>query len=84
MKIYVLTIVDLRNVGFNAKDVEVFTDKGKASARMYQLYNDFAKDYGIEDPFDGEGGITYDFNAEGYAYVFGEYYLDIFEKEIEV
>ena len=38
MKIYILTIVDLQNVGFNPKDVEVFTDSTKANERMKELY----------------------------------------------
>lgn len=84
MKIYILVINDLRNVGYNCKDVEVFTDEPSATERMTELYLNAFKDYYGEDsgidPFDED---TMDYQLTGkYAYIFGEYYFDIFEKEI--
>lgn len=77
MKIYILTFVDLNNVGYNPKGVEVFKTREEAVKRMV-------------DAFKAKGGknintaTMIDDNCDNYsyAYIFGEYYWDIFEKEI--
>ena len=83
-KIYILTINDLNNVGYNCKDVEVFANKEDATERMRELYLDaFNNCWGNnenEDPYD-KNTMDYQF-ADNFAYIFGEYYLDIFEKEV--
>ena len=86
MTLYILVINDLRNVGFNAKDVEVFTEVKKATERMRELYLVACKDCHITDPFDENDGLSmeHQFVEDGYAYVFGEYYFDIFKKEVSV
>lgn len=38
MKIYILTFVDLNNVGYNPKDVEVFKTREEAVKRMIDDY----------------------------------------------
>ena len=82
MKIYILAINDLHNVGYNCKDVEVFTKKEDATRRMRELYlNAFKECYGDEeDPYDG--GLDYQYTKD-YSYIFGEYYFDIFEKDVK-
>lgn len=83
MKIYILTITDLRDYGYQCKDVEVFTDEPSATERMTELYlNAFKECYGDSDadPFE-ENVMDYQLTGR-YAYVFGEYYFDIFEKEV--
>lgn len=80
MKIYILTIVDLQNVGFNPKDVEVFTDSTKANERMKELYLEQCERYGHEHPFESDD-ISYGYGEGSYAYT-TDHYFDIFEKEI--
>lgn len=82
-KIYILTINDLHNVGYQTKDIEVFTDKPSATERMKELFvKAFKEIYGEdEDPFDESNTIDHQFTGD-FAFIFGEYYLDIFEKEI--
>ena len=81
-KIYILTINDIRNTGYNCKDVEVFTEKKNATARMRELYLKAYKDvFGDEgDPYE-QDSMDYQYTKD-FAFVFGEYYLDIFEKEV--
>jgi hypothetical protein len=83
MKIYILAINDLHNVGYNCKDVEVFTKKEDATRRMRELYlNAFKECYGDSDadPFE-ENVMDYQYTKD-FSYIFGEYYFDIFEKEV--
>lgn len=82
-KIYILVFVDLRNNGYNCKDVKVYTDKVSATKEMREQYFDKFRelhDPEKEDPFT-QDSMDYQF-TDGYAYLFGEYYWDIFEKEI--
>lgn len=82
MKIYILAINDLHNVGYNCKDVEVFTKKEDATRRMRELYLKASKELhdADEDPY-APDTMDYQFESS-YAYFFREYYWDIFEKEI--
>lgn len=82
MKIFVLTIIDLHDVGYCPKDVEVFNSREEAGKRMRELYIDYATKAGIETPFDGEHTIDYQFTEDCYASVWDWCYLDIWEKEI--
>ena len=81
-KIYILVINDLRNMGYNCKDVEVFTDKADATRRMRELYLKAFKECRgeDEDPYE-ENCLDYQYTKD-YSYIFGEYYFDIFEKEV--
>ena len=81
MKIFILVINDLRHVGYNCKDVEVFTEVKKATERMRELYLKACEEMGVEDPY-AENTLNNAFAEDSYAYVFGECYLDIFEKEV--
>ena len=81
MKIYVLVINDLEKVGYSCKGVEVFNTFENAKLRLTELYLDRCKEWNIEDPYE-EGAFDYALGSD-YAYIFGEYYLDIFEQEIE-
>jgi len=80
-KIYILVINDLRNVGYNCKDVEVFTKKEDATRRMRELYLKAFKECRGEDEDPYDGGLDYQYTKD-YSYIFGEYYFDIFEKEV--
>lgn len=79
-KIYILVINDLRNVGYNCKGVEVFTKKEDATERMRELYIENCKELGIDYPYE-EDTIEHQFTND-FAYIFGEYYYDIFDKEV--
>lgn len=83
-KIYILVINDLRNMGYNCKDVEVFTDNDSADKRMRELYLKAFKECRgeTEDPFNDDTHMDYQYTEGCYSYIFGEYYFDIFEKEI--
>lgn len=82
MKIYILTIVDLERVGFNPKDVEVFTDADKANERMKELYLEQCERYGIKEPFNEDAmGFDYGYGEGSYAYT-TDHYFDIFAKEV--
>lgn len=78
-KIYILTFVDLNNVGYNPKDVEVFKTREAAVSRMVEDY----KSKGGEDIGTEPDYLNY---CDGYSYAYteGGYYWDIFEKEIEL
>ena len=80
-KIYILTINNLIEVGYNCADVEVFAEKADADKRMRELYLDFCNKYGIENPFE-EGSMMAQYEEGSFAFVFGEYYLDIFSRSI--
>lgn len=81
-KIYILVFNDLRNCGYNCKDVKVYTDKASATEEMRKQYLEKFKELHNtdEDPY-VQHTMDYQF-TDGYAYLFGEYYWDIFEKEI--
>lgn len=81
-KIYILVFNDLRNNGYNCKDVKVYTDKVSATEEMRKQYLDKFYEYNIRsaDPYE-QNTMDYQF-TDGYAYLFGEYYWDIFEREI--
>lgn len=91
-KIYILTIIDLRNNGYNCKDVKVYTDKASAIEEMRNQYLEKFKELhdADEDPYapdtmDYQFDSSYVFVREGacaFAYLFGEYYWDIFEREV--
>lgn len=81
MKIYVLTIVDTQNYGFNPQDVEVYTDIKKANERMKSLYLARCKEEGIETPYEGDS--MYGITEDCYAFV-NWWYVDIFEREVEL
>jgi hypothetical protein len=81
MKIYVLTIVDLERVGFNPKDVEVYTDMDSAVASMRKQYLEAFEKWGNGKDPDAQDDSDYQFTNH-YAYIFGEHYWDIFEKEV--
>lgn len=83
MKIFVLTIVDLRNVGYCPKDVELFATREEAGKRMRELYAEYAEKAQIETPFDGVNNIDYCYEENCYASVWDTCYLDIWEKEID-
>lgn len=82
MKIFVLTIIDLQDVGYCPKDVEVFTTREDAGKRMRELYIKYAEKAKIENPFDGQHTIDYQFAEDCYASVWDYCYLDIWEREI--
>ena len=79
-KIYITTFVDLVNVGYTPAAVFVDSSKDEAKARMKHEYLKHCEEEQIENPFD-EGTINHQL-GDNFAYIFGKYYWDIFEKEI--
>lgn len=80
MKIYILVVNDINNVGYNAKDAIPFRTMEEAHDAMEKLYLDACEKAGIENPYE-KGGMDYCIVSD-YAFIFSDIYLDIFEKEI--
>ena len=76
---FILVINDPGEWGYNCKDVETFPTREDACQKMTELYRERAKKRGIDPSVNDtrQHGITAD-----YAYIFGDYYLDIFEKHV--
>lgn len=83
MKIYIVSFVDLENVGYQASEVNVFTSYHDAKEYIEQAYLKACKKEGIEEPFSDEISIDYGIGFY-HAYIFGKYYWDIFDKEMEI
>ena len=82
-KIYILTFVDLVNVGTNVKDVWVFPSWEAAKEEMEKQFRKKCEEYGITDP--KEAGLFRTCEIDGsYAYFSNEYYWDIFGKEVDI
>lgn len=81
---FILTEVNLNEVGYNPNATYMFKTREQATAKMRELYEKAAKKFGIDDPYDGKGTIEYDFSEGSFAFIFGEYYLDIFENSIDI
>ena len=82
-KIYILVFNDVLNYGYNCKNVNVYTDKMSAVKEMRRQYFDKFREFRdpeSEDPFSPDS-IDYAF-YDDYAYIIGEYYWDIFEREV--
>ena len=79
-KIYITTFVDLVKVGYTPAAVFVDSSKDEAKARMKHEYLKRCEEEQIENPFE-EGAMDYQLSND-FAYIFGKYYWDIFEKEI--
>lgn len=84
MKLHILTIVDLDNVGYTPKDVEVFHSREELNKRMTELYLNACEKRGIEEPFNTDETIDYGYCEYSYAYIFGYCYFDAFVKEVSV
>ena len=80
MKIYILVVNDINNVGYNAKDATPFRTMKEAHDAMEKLYLDACEKAGIENPYE-DGCMDYCIEWN-YAYIFSSIYLDIFEREI--
>lgn len=81
-KIIVVAFVDLVNVGYNASKVEVFNTEEEAAEYIKNQYIDKCI---IEEIPESErfANDTIDHEVtDWYAYIFGKYYWDAFEKEI--
>ena len=76
-KIYVLTISD----GCAVQGVELFTEVEKANEVMRGRYVGVCEECGIEEPFE-KHNFDCGFEENHFAYVEGECYMDIFEREI--
>lgn len=81
-KIYVLVLVDLVRQGYNPKSVDVFPNVESANAQMKEQYLKKCEEEMIDTPM-ADDSMGYQFTKNGYAYIFGKYYWDIFEKEID-
>ena len=80
-KIYVLVVNNPNSVGYNCENVYLFDNKEDASARMKELYEAFCRNHRIDNPYE-ENSYDVGYQEGSYEFVFGEYYLDIFEKNI--
>lgn len=78
-RFFIVTFVDLWNVGYRCSDVKMFDSHEEAYEYMRKKYIEACKNDDL-DPFDLE---TYE-NEIGpnYAYIDGKYYWDIFNKDL--
>lgn len=74
---YILTFVDLVNMGYNVKAVYKFDNKEDASNFMKEQYIHHCLEEHITNPLDNDS-FDYEY-SNSYAYIFGKYYWDIFE-----
>lgn len=79
-KIYIITFIDLNNMGYTPAKVYVDTTEEDAKARVKDEYLKKCKEVGIKNPFD-KGTINHQL-GDNFAYIFDACYWDIFEKEI--
>lgn len=82
MKVFVCTTVDLFNVGYNPSHVDFFNTKSEAYRYLEREYLNHCKKEGIEDPY-AEDSFDYQIGSD-FAYIFGKYYWDIFEGDVEM
>ena len=83
-KVTVVTFVDLVNVGYNPSTVKIFNTKEEASEHIKKQYLEKCI---IEEIPENERFATDTIDHEvsdNYAYIFGKYYWDAFQEEIEV
>ena len=80
--IFVVTFVDLVNVGYNPSKVKIFDTKEEASEHIKKQYLEKCEVEGIpENERFAMDTIEHEV-ADKYAYIFGKYYWDCFEEEI--
>jgi len=78
--IFIVTFVDLVNVGYNPSNVEVFTSEKEANDYVKAEYLKKCEKQGIDEPYAED---TFDYQlGKGFAYIFGSYYWDVFKKEL--
>lgn len=78
--IYILTVVDLVRVGYNVDNVYVFDKIEDATSLMKEEYLNKCKEEGIENPM--EDCYDYQYSENGFAYIQGKYYWDIFTRKL--
>ena len=81
VSLYVVTFVDLVNVGYNVSNTKVFFDMEKANAYMEKEYMKKCKEEDIDTPM-ADNNFDYQFSKNGFAYIMGKYYWDIFENNV--
>lgn len=75
MKVYVLTEIDLRYVGYSPNTIQIFPTHGAAVAEMARMYGEALKKFNTTD--DNPANC---FDASGHAYVAdADYRLDVYE-----
>lgn len=77
MKVYVLTEIDLRHVGFSPNTVQIFPSNEMAVEEMKRMYEKACTEFGTT-----QNHQMYVLADGGYAYVGEDYCLDIYECEI--
>ena len=83
-KVTVVTFVDLVNVGYNPSKVKIFDTKEEASEYIKNHYLEKCEDEGIpEEERFANDTIDHEI-SDYYAYIFGKYYWDAFQEEIEI
>lgn len=83
-KVTVVTFVDLVNVGYNPSKVKIFNTKEEAAEYIKSQYLDKCIIEEIpEDERFATDTIEHEV-ADKYAYIFGKYYWDAFQEEIEI
>lgn len=85
MKIYIVTHIDLDNVGYTPKEVYTFKTRKDAVEKMKELYEQVTKEKGIEDPYAKDSADYHcDFgDAPFIPYAFcTDHYIDFFESDL--
>ena len=83
-KVIVVTFVDLVNVGYNPSTVKIFNTKEEASKHIRNQYLEKCEVEQIpEDERFAKDTIDHEI-SDYYAYIFGKYYWDAFQEEIEI
>ena len=86
-RFYILTFVDLVKMGYNVSDVFMFDSIELAIKKMKEMYLQYCEQEDIDDPmatdsYDHEFSESGEF-GNGFAYINGKYYWDIFNKDLE-
>lgn len=82
--IFIVTFVDLEHVGYNPSKVEIFNTKEEASEFVKKQYIEKCNEKDIPEV---ERFLDDDMDKQytpNFAYIFGSYYWDVFEKNIDM
>lgn len=80
MIIYILTIADYENYGYGTMNADVFFTKEEATEKMREQYLERCNEWKITEPYNNSDSWSF---TDDYAYISGEFYWDIFTKEIK-
>ena len=81
-RFYILTFVDLVKMGYNVSDVFMFDSIELANKKMKEMYLQYCEQEDIDDPMTTDS-YDHEFGENGFAYINGKYYWDIFNRDLE-